>query len=246
MTVVHDGREKVIPHMKKLANITAAVLLSSLVLAGCGDDSDSDASGTAGDAASETSESPSEESSDDSSEEASDDASADASDDADESDLEDTDFGKPAPGAKVKGADYSYTIPKEWKEITQEAKKIQPSVDTAAGEAQQTDTFRDNVNVGFNKAPGATLEQLEASVPQQLKQLAPKVKTLDHVVIDGQEAIHHRGVAALKNTKYFLEQFATVDDDGKVMIITFSFSPDVKAAERDKVINGVLAGWKFD
>lgn len=237
MSLVISARESD-SHMKKLANITAAVLLSSLVLAGCGDDGDSDSSGTAGEAASETSESPGEDTSD-----ASDDASDDTSDDAD---LKDTDFGKPAAGATVKGQNYSFTIPKEWKEITQEAKKIQPSVDTAAGEANQTDTFRDNVNVGFNNSPGATLEQLEASVPQQLKQLAPKVESLDHVVIDGQEAIHHRGVASLKNTKYFLEQFATVDDDGKVMIITFSFSPDVKPADRDSLIRSVLAGWKFD
>ncbi|MDN5895815.1 MAG: DUF1795 domain-containing protein [Nocardioides sp.] len=228
--------------MKKLANLTAAVLVSSLVLAGCGD-SDKDAK-SSDDAASQTSESPSDDASDNASEDGAEDPSADSSDDTD--DTAKSDFGKPADGATVKGAGYSYSIPSDWKDITKEAKKVQQSVDTAAGVAKPSGTFRSNLNVGINDAPGTTLDQLEKAVPAQLKSMSPNLKSLPRVSIDGHEAIHHRGDASQQGTKYFLEQFATIDDDGKVMILTFSFDPDTKQADRDKVINSVLAGLKFD
>lgn len=229
--------------MKKIAQITATLLLSSLVLAGCGDD-DKD-SGSAGDPASET---PSSETSEETSETPSEETSEETSEEPTEEESAETpesDFGDPATGATIKGDGYTYKIPGNWQDITAEAKQVQGTVDSAAGEANPSDGFRDNINVGFDQAQGASLDQLKASVPDQLKSLVKDLEVLDHVTIDGLEAIHHRGAAALGQTRYFLEQFAAIDDQDRIAIITFSFSRDVKPADRDKVINSVLASWKW-
>lgn len=232
--------------MKKLANITAAVLVSSLVLAGCGDDGDKDDSKSSDDAASQTTDA-NDDTDDDASEDSSDDASDDASDEGDDGDDagEDTDFGAPADGATIKGNGYSYSIPKDWKDVTANAKKMQGTVDTAAIVAKPTGTFGDNVNVGVNNSPGQTLDGLESSVPGELKAIVPKLERLPRVTIDGEEAIHHRGDASAQGANYFLEQFVTVHDDD-VVIVTFSFDKDTKPGQRDKVVNSILASFDFE
>ncbi len=45
--------------------------------------------------------------------------------------------------------------------------------------------------------------------------------------------------------KYRIEQYAVVHDD-KGYVVTFSFSPDVPAAERDTISESVLTTWKWE
>ncbi len=92
--------------------------------------------------------------------------------------------------------------------------------------------------MGYNNVGEATLDQLEATVPDQLKNLVKEgdLDVLPRTEIAGVEAIHHRAPAQLGQTKYFLEQYAAITDEGNLAIITFSFArdvPGVRAQRRD-------------
>lgn len=210
--------------MNRLAAAATAALMSLALLAGCGGD-DGDAK------ESDPSSSPS---------------AASPTPTAEESQAPaDTDFGAPAKGARVKGKDYTYRMPMAWKNMTQQARTVQKSIDSSAGEATFDDGFKDNVSVNFDKAPGSTLDDLEASVPDQLAKNVKKLDMRPRVILDGVETLHYRGLFVSGASKYFLEQFTSIDEEARITIISFSFSPDLPKAERDQVVNGVLASWKW-
>ena len=216
--------------MKRLARLTATVVLGSLVLAGCGNDDDpgstSGGKATSGSSASET-----------------------ASESATESPSETTsesESGGPLEGDIV-GKGYAFDLPDGWSDTTKKAKTLQASIDTAATEDNPSNGFADNLNVGYNNVGKATLAQLEATVPDQLKNLVKEgdLDVLPHTEIAGVEAIHHRAPAQLGQTKYFLEQYAAITDEGNLAIITFSFARDVPESEREDVISTVIDSWQW-
>ncbi|QIX27648.1 hypothetical protein ncot_14370 [Nocardioides sp. JQ2195] len=211
--------------MHRRAPAATAALLSLALVTGCGGGSDDDAKG------SEPSES------------ASSPASAPAPEESETP--TDTDFGAPAKGPLVKGDGYTYRMPAAWVNSTKQAKAVQKSIDSAAGEATFDDGFRDTVTVNFDRAPGSTLDDLEASVPDQLSEQVKKLDMQPHVILEGVETLHYRGLVVDGPSKYYLEQFTNLDDDSRITIITFSFSPDLPKARRDSVVNGVLASWKW-
>ena len=98
-----------------------------------------------------------------------------------------------------------------------------------------------NLNVGFDRAPGATLETLEASIPGQLEEMVTDLEQLDRVVVDGVEMLHHRGPIEAAGTRYVLEQLVTVDESGRVTIVSFSFPRSSGQQDRDAVVGPVLA-----
>jgi hypothetical protein len=216
--------------VKRLARLTATVVLGSLVLAGCGNDDDSgSASGDKATSGSSPSESTSESAT----------GSPTETTSASES-------GGPLKGDIV-GKGYAFDLPDGWSDTTKKAKTLQASIDTAATEDNPSNGFADNLNVGYNNVGEATLEQLEATVPDQLKNLVKEgdLEVLPHTEIAGVEAIHHRAPAQLGQTKYFLEQYAAITDEGNLAIITFSFARDVPKAERDDVISTVIDSWQW-
>lgn len=200
--------------MRKLAHVATTLVLAAVALGGCGD---GEADG-GDETTSEPTSTPSET-------------------------LADTDWGTPATGPVVTGEGYAYRVPETWGDVTGRAKKVQASVDSAAAEKAATDGFADNISVGY-QSPDLTLEELESSMPTQLRSLVENLEALPHVTIDGEEALHHRGPAASGGTKYFLEQFAALQDD-RLAIITFSFGRSLPAKERDAVIDSVMASWKW-
>ena len=216
--------------MKRLARLTATVVLGSLVLAGCGNDDDSGSTSggkaTSGSSASEsTSESATESPSETTSE---------------------SESGGPLEGDIV-GKGYAFDLPDGWSDTTKKAKTLQATIDTAATEDNPSNGFADNLNVGYNNVGEATLDQLEATVPGQLKNLVKEgdLDVLPHTEIAGVEAIHHRAPAQLGQTKYFLEQYAAITDEGNLAIITFSFARDVPESERNDVISTVIDSWQW-
>jgi hypothetical protein len=216
--------------VKRLARLTATVVLGSLVLAGCGNDDDSgSASGDKATSGSSPSESTSESAT----------GSPTETTSASES-------GGPLKGDIV-GKGYAFDLPDGWSDTTKKAKTLQASIDTAATEDNPSNGFADNLNVGYNNVGEATLEQLEATVPDQLKNLVKEgdLEVLPHTEIAGVEAIHHRAPAQLGQTKYFLEQYAAITDEGNLAIITFSFARDVPKAQRDDVISTVIDSWQW-
>ena len=220
--------------MKRLARLTATVVLGSLVLAGCGNDDDSGStSGGKATSGSSTSES----------------ASESTSEGATESPSETTsesESGGPLEGDIV-GKGYAFDLPDGWSDTTKKAKTLQSTIDTAATEDNPSNGFADNLNVGYNNVGEATLDQLEATVPGQLKNLVKEgdLDVLPRTEIAGVEAIHHRAPAQLDQTKYFLEQYAAITDEGNLAIITFSFARDVPESQRTDVISTVIDSWQW-
>jgi hypothetical protein len=216
--------------VKRLARLTATVVLGSLVLAGCGNDDDSgSASGDKATSGSSPSESTSESAT----------GSPTETTSASES-------GGPLKGDIV-GKGYAFDLPDGWSDTTKKAKTLQASIDTAATEDNPSNGFADNLNVGYNNVGKATLAQLEATVPGQLKNLVKEgdLDVLPHTEIAGVEAIHHRAPAQLGQTKYFLEQYAAITDEGNLAIITFSFARDVPESQRNDVISTVIDSWQW-
>ncbi|NYG60474.1 hypothetical protein BJ980_003397 [Nocardioides daedukensis] len=170
--------------------------------------------------------------------------SATAEPSASETALRDTDFGRPATGKTVKGKGYTYRMPKGWVKGTPLA--TDPSIDSVAEEADADDGFLDNITVAHQKAPaGSTLDELEASVASQLAKTVPDLDVQPRVVLDGVEALHYRGAAKVDSVRYFLEELVTIDDKGAITVITFSFSPELGATSRTKLVDSVLASWSW-
>lgn len=204
--------------MKKLARVVVTLTLAAVVLTGCGDD---DNGGT----------------------DTSDATPADPC--ATQSGGQEVDWGKPATGPAIKGSDRSYTyrVPQDWADVTARAKKLQPSVDSAASEKAATDGFADNINVGFQRCDGG-LDPVEDALPDELAILARDLEVLPRVNLDGVEAVHARGPAVSDGTKYFLERFAALKDD-RVAIITFTFSRELPEKQRETAVSSVMASWKW-
>jgi len=215
--------------VKRLARLTATVVLGSLVLAGCGNDDSGSASGDKATSGSSASESTSES------------ATGSPTETTSESES-----GGPLKGDIV-GKGYAFDLPDGWSDTTKKAKSLQASIDTAATEDNPSNGFADNLNVGYNNVGKATLAQLEATVPGQLKNLVKEgdLDVLPHTEIAGVEAIHHRAPAQLGQTKYFLEQYAAITDEGNLAIITFSFARDVPESQRNDVISTVIDSWQW-
>jgi hypothetical protein len=215
--------------MTRLARLTATVLMGSLVLAGCGKDEDSPS--TSGDKATSSS-SPSESATESPSESPSETTSA-----ASTGKLE----------GDIVGKGYAFDLPDGWSDTTKKARTLQASIDTAATEDNPSNGFADNLNVGYNNVGEATLDQLEATVPSQLKNLVKEgdLEVMPRTEIAGVEAIHHRAPATLGSTKYFLEQYAAITDAGDLAILTFSFARDVPESERNQVISSVIDSWQW-
>ncbi|KQY56241.1 hypothetical protein [Nocardioides sp. Root140] len=213
--------------IKRPAAALAAVLLAAVALTGCGGDDGKDKA------------------SDDSS------SSAPASEDPTDEPSEEpstTDFGAPAKGDRVKGAGYTYRVPASWTGITKKAAQVDRTIDSAAGEKQFPDGFQDTVIVSFDKAEAGTgLDELEASVPDQVKKIVKKLEILPAVTIDEVAAIHYRGTVgkAAGTSAYVLDQYVAIDEAGKITVISFSFSPGLARPAQQKLVSSVLASWKW-
>lgn len=156
-----------------------------------------------------------------------------------------SDLGEPATGPMVKGTGYTYRLPAGWRDTTRLVKARQPIVDTAGTERATTDGFADNITVGFDTAPGATLDSIEAAVPSRLRSLVPDLQVRRRVLVDGLEGVHHGGAARDGDRRFHLEQVVTLGDDSRLGVISFSFSPGVPAARRARLVDSVLASWSW-
>jgi len=147
---------------------------------------------------------------------------------------------KPADGDTITTDDFSYTVPKDWKE------QPESSALTLAVDSKDPDGFSDNINVVADKTiVGIKGDKLEDAVEQVLANAkATDVTIKDRVQVDGEEAIHVGAIFDLNGTKYRTEQYALAHGDSGY-VVTVSFSPDVPAAERDAVSESILTTWKW-
>jgi len=147
---------------------------------------------------------------------------------------------KPADGDTISTDDFTYTVPKDWKESPNS------SAITLAVDQKDPDGFADNVNVVADKTiVGVKGDKLEDAVENVLDGVqATDITIKDRVQVDGEEAVHVGAIFDLNGTKYRTEQYAFSHDE-KGYVVTFSFSPDVPSSERDQVSESVLTTWKW-
>jgi hypothetical protein len=204
----------------------AATLLAVLVLASCGKSSDEPKSGSSSDISSPAAS-------------ASESLSAGPSSTA-----------KPSTGKAMAGTGYVYNLPQGWEDITAQLKQNQPSIDTGGRAKPATPPFTANMNTlttpsKVSGAPTADdLDALAAQIRGEVKTLAPKIQTRPHVTIAGAPAVHQEGDANSSGTKFYLVQYFAIHKN-KNYGLTFAFPKGASAGEREKVVQPVLASWKW-
>jgi hypothetical protein len=203
----------------------AATLLAVLVLTSCGKSSDQPKSGGSDDSSPSSSTSES--------------ASAGPSSTA-----------QPATGKAMTGTGYGYSLPDGWEDITTQLKQNQPGIDTGGRAKPATPPFTANMNTLTtpSKVSGdpskADLDALAAQIKGEVASLAPTIETKPHFSIGGAPAVHQEGNANSSGTKFYLVQYFAIYK-GNNYGITFAFPKSTTAGEREKIVQPVLASWKW-
>lgn len=150
----------------------------------------------------------------------------------------------PATGARIAGTGYSFRVPSGWRDVT--AKLGQPGVDRAAAASTPVGGFRSNVNVvRVPKAIAAgQLAAVVRSVRARMLGSAPHYAVRPPTSVDGTVGGHLAGVRTQGGTRYWLEQFV-LPDARSTLVVSFSFSPRLPAADRSRTIDAVLASWRW-
>jgi hypothetical protein len=203
----------------------AVTALAVLVLASCGKSSDTPKSGSSDSSSPSAS--------------ASDSASAAPSSTA-----------APSTGKAMSGTGYSYHLPQAWEDITTQLKSNQPGIDTGGRAKPATPPFTANMNTlttpsKISGSPSQSdLDALAAQIKGEVASLAPNIATKPHISIAGAPAVHQEGNANSSGTKFYLVQYFAVYK-GNNYGITFAFPKNTTPAVREKIVQPVLASWKW-
>ncbi len=156
----------------------------------------------------------------------------------------------PAGGLTMKGTGYAYHLPTGWEDISAKLKQSQPGIDTGGRAKPATPPFTANLNTlttpsKITGTPSASqLDSLAAQLKKEVVKLAPNVQTKPHTTIDGAPAVHQEGQANSSGTKFYLVQYFAVYK-GNNYGVTFAFPAGTNPAARTKLIEPVLASWKW-
>jgi len=156
----------------------------------------------------------------------------------------------PSTGKAMAGPDYGYNLPKGWEDITAQLKQNQPGIDSGGRARPATPPFTANMNTLStpSKVSGDPTEEdldtLATQIKGEVKSLAPNIRTKQHVTIAGAPAVHQEGNANSSGTKFYLVQYFVIYK-GKNYGLTFAFPKSASAGEREKVVQPVLASWKW-
>jgi len=117
--------------------------------------------------------------------------------------------------------------------------------DTLAVDLDDTDGFSDNVNVILSPAGAISSEQIEDAGVTELENAgAEGVEARPRIAIAGEESAHLTALFSTDGVEYQIDQYYPTHD-GQTYIVTFSFSPDVPAADREDLAESVLASWTW-
>ena len=156
----------------------------------------------------------------------------------------------PSTGKAMSGTGYGYKLPKGWEDITSQLKQNQPGIDTGGRAKPATPPFTANMNTLTtpSKVTGDPSEDdlsaLASQIKAEVNSLAPNIVTKSNVTIAGAPAVHQEGPANSSGTKFYLVQYFAIHE-GNNYGLTFAFRKKDSAAEREKVIQPVLASWKW-
>jgi hypothetical protein len=149
-----------------------------------------------------------------------------------------------ATGEEISGDGYSYRVPEGWAVPEEDIPGFTP--DTLAADLTDTDGFADNVNTIFSPAGEVPLDQVETAGTTELEGAGgTEVRVRDRAQVAGVEAAHIQATLTQSGVDYWIEQFY-MNNAGKTLIATFSFSHSLGEADRDAVVDSVLASWSWD
>jgi hypothetical protein len=203
----------------------AATLLAVLVLASCGKSSDEPKSGSS-------------------------DVSSPAASPSESLSAGPSSTAKPSTGKAMAGTGYVYNLPQGWEDITAQLKQNQPGIDTGGRAKPATPPFTANMNTlnTPSKVSGQPtkddLDALSAQIKGEVKSLAPKIQTKPNVTIAGAPAVHQEGDANSSGTKFYLVQYFVIYKNNNYGL-TFAFPKSASAGAREKIVQPVLASWKW-
>jgi hypothetical protein len=156
----------------------------------------------------------------------------------------------PSTGKAMAGTGYEYNLPKGWEDITAQLKQNQPGIDTGGRAKPATPPFTANLNTLTtpSKVSGEPaeddLDALAAQIKGEVASLAPNIQTKPHVTIAGAPAVHQEGDANSSGTKFYLVQYFAIHKASNYGL-TFAFRKGTSPAEREKIVQPVLASWKW-
>jgi len=152
--------------------------------------------------------------------------------------------GEAATGPEITAKNYSYHAPDGWADPPQRPPGF--DFDSLAAEKDPgDDAFSNNVNVLRVDTKIDSVDELEEQAVKELETGGfTDLKVKDRVSIDGADGIHLSGGASMNKLEYVVEQFGILHD-GSLYFVTFSFTPDVKVATREKVADSVLTTWQW-
>ena len=153
-------------------------------------------------------------------------------------------------GLKASGDGFSFTAPKGWSDVTSSIQKSQPQVGLAVSAPRSSSSFTTNINVIVNNTQltdpptQSELSSLEKELVKGIGSMSSDIKVLPRVTIDGAVAVASAGHLQVSGVKDFLQQYA-VPHGGKVYVISCSFDPAWSKAQRQSVVDQVLASWSW-
>lgn len=161
---------------------------------------------------------------------------------SDSSSSEKKDETAPATGTKIEGTGYSFNAPEGW-DVPPNANGAQ--ADSFAGDLTDQDGFADNVNVALSPSGAVTPEQIETVGVKELESVgASDVTVGERAEIAGSESAHLSASMKVGEISYVVDQYYLTRDD-QTYVVTFSFSPDVSAADRATITDPTLASWTW-
>jgi len=148
-----------------------------------------------------------------------------------------------AKGPIINGTGYRYRVPKGWGPLNRDVPGF--DFDSVAIDRNDRDAFTDNVNVILAPAGTLTPEQAETAGRRELESVGAKNVTVHpRVTIAGGTSAHLAAGMSMNDNGYLIEQYYP-SAAGQTLVVTFSFSPDVSAAERTRVTQATLASWTW-
>jgi hypothetical protein len=156
---------------------------------------------------------------------------------------------KPADGRTFRGQGFSFRAPKGWTDETEKAQQLNQLVDLAAAAAPDRSGFATNVNVvvsdaGVEDPSDDQLRQISAAIKSRLSTLVPELTVNPLTQLDGRPTLDHEGPATKQGMPYYIHQYVAFDA-GNAYTVTFSFSRESKPAQRQQVIDQILASWSW-
>lgn len=149
-----------------------------------------------------------------------------------------------AKGRSIEGTGYTLKAPKGWG-----ARKLRipgfGRADTHVFDLGDRDGFTDNFSVILAEPGSYDVDRMDAAALNEMGTIGARNRRVrTPVVVAGEPATHVSGRMTKDRVKYAVEQYHPVLDD-QVYVVTFSFSPGLGRATREKTAEAVLNTWTW-